>query len=137
MKLLVVANPGIESEEVRDAILRRAAEGPVHVTLVAPAAVGAGPLAAPPGTTADHVVQARYAAAVARLERAVAQLRDAGVQVEGVVGGRPDASGIPPSWDPARFDEVVVSCRPWLSLRRAGGRWIPPDVDRPGGAAPQ
>ena len=39
--------------------------------------------------------------------------------------------------DPARFDEVVVSCRPWLSLRRAGGRWIPPDVDRPGGAAPQ
>jgi hypothetical protein len=65
MKLLVVANPGIDSEELRDAILRRAAEGPVHVTLVAPAAVGAGPLAAPPGTAADRVVQARHAATVA------------------------------------------------------------------------
>jgi hypothetical protein len=137
MKLLVVANPGIDSDEVRDAIVTRAAEGPVHVTLVAPAAVGAGPLAAPPGTAADRVVQARHAATVKRLERAVAQLRAAGVDVEGVVGGRPDASGVPGTWDPARFDEVVVSCRPWLSLRRAGGAWIPPEADRPAGAAPK
>jgi hypothetical protein len=137
MKLLVVANPGIDSEEVRDAIVRRAAEGPVHVTLVAPAVVGAGPLTTPPGTAADQVVQARHAATVRRLERAVAQLRDAGVQVEGVVGGRPDASGAAGAWDPASFDEVVVSCSPWLSLRRAGGAWIAPDVDRPAGAAPQ
>jgi hypothetical protein len=71
------------------------------------------------------------------LERAVAHLRDAGVQVEGVVGGRPDSSGVTGTWDPARFDEVVVSCRPWLSLRRAGATWIPPDVDRPAGAAPR
>lgn len=137
MRLLVVANPGIDSEEVRDAIVRRAAEGPVHVTLVAPAAVGAGPLTAPPGTAADQVVQTRHAATVGRLERAVAQLRDAGVQVVGIVGGRPDASGATDTWDPARFDEVVVSCHPWLSLRRAGGAWIPPDADRPAGTAPQ
>jgi hypothetical protein len=137
MKLLVVANPGIDSDEVRDAIVNRAAEGPVHVTLVAPAVVGAGPLTAPPGTAADRVVQARHAATVRRLERAVAQLRDAGVDVEGVVGGRPDASGVPSTWDPSRFDEVVVSCRPWLSLRRAGGTWIPPEADWPAGAAPQ
>lgn len=136
MKLLVVANPGIDSEEVRDAIVRRAAEGPVHVTLVAPAAVGAGPLTAPPGTAADRVVQARHAATLRRLERAVARLRDAGVQVEGVVGGRPNAGDAPDTWDPARFDEVVVSCHPWLSLRRAGGAWIPSDVDRPTGAPP-
>lgn len=137
MKLLVVANPGIDSDDVRDAIVKRAAEGPVHVTLVAPAVVGAGPLAAPPGTAADRVVQARHAATVRRLDRAVAQLRDAGVEVEGVVGERPDASGVRGGWDPARFDEVVVSCRPWLSLRRAGDAWIPPEVDRPAGAAPQ
>jgi hypothetical protein len=137
MKLLVVANPGIDSEEVRDAIVQRASEGPVHITLVAPAAVGAGPLTAPPGTAADGIVQARQAATVRRLERAVSQLRDAGVQVESVVGGRPDASGVADTWDPARFDEVVVSCRPWLSLRRIGGAWLPPDVDRPEGAAPQ
>jgi hypothetical protein len=71
------------------------------------------------------------------LDRAVAQLRDAGVDVEGVVGGRPDAGGVRGTWDPARFDEVVVSCRPWLSLRRAGGAWIPPEADRPAGTAPQ
>ena len=137
MKLLVVANPGIDSEEVRDAILERAAEGPVHVTLVAPAVVGAGPLTAPPGTASDQVVQARHEATVRRLERAVRQLRDAGIDADGVIGGRPDASGVFGTWDPARFDEVVVSCRPWLSLRRSGGTWIPPDADRPAGAAPQ
>ena len=137
MKLLVVANPGIDSEVVRDAILKRAAEGPVHVTLVAPAAVGAGPLTAPPGTASDRVVQARHEATVRRLERTVQQLRDAGVDADGVVGGRPDATGALETWEPARFDEVVVSCHPWLSLRRSGGVWLPPDPDRPSGAAPQ
>jgi hypothetical protein len=138
MKLLVVANPGIDSDAVRDAILERAAEGPVHVTLVAPAVVGAGPLTTPPGTASDRVVQARHEATVRRLDRAVQRLRDAGVDTDGVIGGRPDATGIREAWEPARFDEIVVSCDPWLSLRRAGGAWIPTeDDDRPADAAPQ
>jgi hypothetical protein len=41
-KLLVVANRTIESEQVRDVIVRRAAAGPVRVMLVAPASSGAG-----------------------------------------------------------------------------------------------
>jgi len=119
MKLLVVANPGIDSEEVRDAIVQRAAEGPVHVTLVAPAVVGAGPLTARPGPPIDEVSRARHAATVRRLERAVQLLRDAGVPADGVIGGEPDASGAQETWDPASFDEIVVSFRPWLALRKA------------------
>jgi hypothetical protein len=41
-KLLVVANRTIESEQVRDVIVGRAAAGPVQVMLVAPASSGAG-----------------------------------------------------------------------------------------------
>src|SRR3954453_2513422 len=117
MRLLVVANPGLDSKEVRDAVVRRAAEGPVHVTLVAPVAVGTGPLTVRPGPPTDEVARARLAAPSRRLERAIDMLRDAGVPAEGVLGGEPDAGGVQTTWDPASFDEVVVSCVPWLSLR--------------------
>jgi hypothetical protein len=91
MKLLVVANRAIESEEVRDAIVgRAAAAGPVHVTLVAPVSIGAGPPRARRTATAQRLERARRTATAQRLERAVQQLRDAGVPVEGVVGGDPD-----------------------------------------------
>jgi hypothetical protein len=117
VKLLVVANPSIDSEEVREAILERAAAGPVHVTLVEPAAVGAGPLCAPAAT--DGVVRRINQASAERLERAVLRLREAGVAVEGIAAGGVDATDGDEGWDPSRFDEVVVSCVPWLSVRRA------------------
>src|SRR3954468_8785101 len=87
MKLLVVANRAIESEEVRAAIVDRAAAGPVHVTLVAPMSIGAGPPRARRTETAQRLERARRLATAQRLERAVHQLREAGVPVEGVVGG--------------------------------------------------
>ena len=123
MKLLVVANSTIESEEVRAAIVDRAAAGPVHITLVAPMSIGAGPPRARRTETAQRLERARRVAAAQRLERAVHQLREAGVPVEGVVGGDPAAdptvpvAGVP---DASAYDEVVVSCRPWLSCKRAG-----------------
>jgi hypothetical protein len=120
MKLLVVANPSIDSAEVREAIVRRAAAGPVHVTLVEPAAVGAGPLNAPAAN--DGVVGRIRQASAERLERAVLELHYAGVAVEGVAGGSIDADK---DWDPSRFDEVVVSCVPWLSLKRAEPEYAP------------
>jgi hypothetical protein len=119
VKLLVVANPSIESEEVRAAIVERAAAGPVHVTLVEPAAVGEGPLCAP-GPAHDAVAKGMRQVSMERVQRAVLHLRDAGVTVDGVVGGELDATDADVVWDPSRFDEVVVSCVPWLSLRRAG-----------------
>ena len=78
VKLLVVANPGTDSEEVRDAIIERAAAGAVHVMPVEPVT---GPLCVPHATGAGAVERTRRASA-ARVQRAVAQLRDAGVAVE-------------------------------------------------------
>lgn len=119
MRVLVVANDSIESEEVRDAIVMRAAAGPVQITLVAPASVGSGPLCAPRTAIGQRLERARRRATAARMARAVQQLRAAGVVVEGVVGGDPDAIGsVEDAWDASRFDEIVVSCVPWLSCRR-------------------
>ena len=121
MKLLVVANRTIGSEEVRDAIIDRAAAGPVHVTLVAPVSIGAGPAPARRTATARRLERARRTATAQHLERAVQQLREAGVAVEGIVGGDPDPMVAGPlALDPAGYDEVVVSCRPWLSCVRLG-----------------
>ena len=120
MKLLVVANHGIDSDEVCDAIVKRSAAGPVHVTLVAPAAVGGNALSVPYTTYGQQAVRARHRATTERMERAVRRLRDAGVVVEAVVSRDPDATGaVQDEWDPSRFDEIVVSCRPWLSCTRA------------------
>jgi hypothetical protein len=119
MKLLVVANRTIESQEVRDAIVDRAAAGPVHVTLVAPASIGAGPPRARRTATAQRLERARRTATAQRLERAVQQLREAGVAADGIVGGELDPTvTVAGAWDVSRFDEVVVSCRPWLSCTR-------------------
>jgi hypothetical protein len=122
MKLLVVANRTMRSDEVRDAIVGRAAAGPVHVTLVAPASIGAAPAPARRTATVQGLERARRAATAQHLERAVAQLREAGVAVEGVVGDdRDPAVAGEFALDPSRFDEVVVSCRPWVSCVRPGG----------------
>jgi hypothetical protein len=116
MKLLVVANHGIDSEAVCDAIVERAVHGPVQITLVASASVGDGPLCVPRTEYGERMVRAHQE----RMQRAVQRLRDAGVAVEGVVSGDSDASGFAHDvWDPSGFDEIVVSCHPWLSCRRA------------------
>ena len=94
VKLLVVANPGVDSEEVRDPIVERAAAGPVHVTLVEPSAVGTVPLCVPHATGAGAVERTRRASATG-LQRAVAQLRDAGVAVEGSAGAVKRAAARP------------------------------------------
>jgi hypothetical protein len=120
MKLLVVANHGIDSEAVCDAILRRAVDGPVQVTLVASASVGDGPLCIPRTEYGERVVRAHRREDAERMQRAVQRLREADVAVEGVVSGDPDESGFAQDgWDPSSFDEIVVSCQPWLSCRRA------------------
>jgi hypothetical protein len=120
LKLLVVANHGIDSEAVCDAIVERAAAGPVQVTLVASASVGDGPLCMPRTEYGERLVREHRREAAERMRRAVKRLRDAGVAVEGVVSGDSDASNVAQGgWDPSSFDEIVVSCRPWLSCRRA------------------
>jgi hypothetical protein len=110
-KLLVIANRTIESEEIRRAIVDRAAAGPVQVTLVAPASSG--------GAT----VRARRTATAQRLEGAVQGLREAGVPVEGVVGDSDPMLAVQDAWDPCRFDEVIVA-----TLPTGVSRWMAADL---------
>jgi GABA permease len=120
MKWLVVANDSIDSQEVCEAIAQRASAGPVEVTLVASASVGAGPLCVPRTEYGERLVREHRRAIAERMERAMRRLRDAGVAVAGILSEEPDATVcVEDLWDPSRFDEIVVSCRPWLSCRRA------------------
>ena len=110
-KLLVIANRTIDSDEICDALVERAAAGPVHVTLVAPASSGVGSL------------QARRSAAAERLARALQRLSDAGVPADGVVGDPDPMVAVQDAWDPRRFDEVIVA-----SLPSGSSRWLAADL---------
>ncbi|MGI9098788.1 MAG: hypothetical protein ACR2H2_09920 [Solirubrobacteraceae bacterium] len=110
-KLLVIANRTIDSDEIRNAIVDRAAAGPVQVTLVAPASSGTGP------------PSARRTATAQRLEGAVQRLREAGVPVEGIVGDPDPMVAVQDAWDPRRFDEVIVA-----TLPTGVSRWMAADL---------
>jgi hypothetical protein len=102
--VLVVANRTAGSDELIDALKRRAEGGPVSCFLLMPA----GP------TGRD---QAR-----ARLRDAVQRMRAAGVDVQGRLGV--DANplfAVAEVWDHSVYDEIVVSTLPtgvshWLNL---------------------
>jgi hypothetical protein len=110
-KVLVIANRTVDSDEVREAIVSRAAAGPLQVTLVAPASSGAS------------TVRERRAVTEQRLERAVRRLRDAGVAVEGVVGDADPMVAVQEAWDPRRFDEIIVA-----TLPTGASRWMAADL---------
>jgi hypothetical protein len=112
-KLLVIANRTVDSDEICDAIVSRAAAGPLQVTLVAPASAG-------PGSSRD-----RRAQTAERLERAVQRLQEAGVPVEGVVGDGDPMLAVQDAWDPRRFDEVIVA-----TLPTGVSRWMAADLPR-------
>jgi hypothetical protein len=122
MKWLVVANDSIDSDAVCNAIVQRAGAGagPVEVTLVASASVGVGPLCEPRTEYGRQLVRAHQRAIAERMERAMQKLRDAGVAVSGILSEEAGARvTVEELWDPSRFDEIVVSCRPWLSCTKA------------------
>jgi hypothetical protein len=111
MKLLVIANRTVDSDEIRDAIVNRAVAGPVEITLVAPASSGVGSM------------RERRAATALRLDRAVQGLRDVGVPVEGVVGDPDPMLAVQDAWDPRRYDEVIVA-----TLPTGVSRWMAADL---------
>jgi hypothetical protein len=102
--VLVVANRTSASDELMEALRRRADRGPTAFTLLVPA----GPGARDEGRE--------------RLDDALARMRAAGLEVVGKLGidSNPLFS-LTEVWDAATFDEIVISTFPsgvshWLNL---------------------
>jgi hypothetical protein len=102
--VLVVANRTSASDELMEALRRRADRGPTAFTLLVPAGPGA-------------LDEGRE-----RLDEALARMRAAGLEVVGKLGidSNPLFS-LTEVWDAATFDEIVISTFPsgvshWLNL---------------------
>jgi hypothetical protein len=92
--ILVVANVTAASDELCRALVERAADAPASFTLLVPA------------TGTD------LTAAQERAATAVGRLRDAGLECEGLVGNSDPIIAVSETWDPRRFDEIIVSTLP-------------------------
>ncbi|MFL5876946.1 MAG: hypothetical protein ACJ76T_13850 [Solirubrobacteraceae bacterium] len=103
--VLAVANVTADSDELLEALRERTKQGRVRVQLVVP--IG--------GTGPDR------AAGEEQLERGMDRIAEAGIEVQGqVVRGDP-VEAVHEVWDPATYDEIVVSTLPtgvskWLRI---------------------
>ncbi len=106
--VLVVANRTAGSDELLEAMRELAERDDVRFTLLVPALV-VGP-------------QGREAARET-MNAAVERLREAGLEVEGVVGQADPVNAVADTWDPKVFDEVIVS-----TLPGAASKWLQVDL---------
>src|SRR3954452_24622010 len=103
--VLAVANVTADSDELLEALEERTKQGRVRVQLVVP--IG--------GTSPPR------AAGEEQLERGMDRIAEAGIEVQGhVVRGDP-VDAVHEVWDPATYDEIVVSTLPtgvskWLRI---------------------
>jgi hypothetical protein len=112
-RVLVVANRTADSDELLAALLDRQAQGPISVTLLAPATFE---------VTSPH---GGRQAAMRRLRTATDRLREAGIETTGVVGDPDPFTAVAAIWDSDRFDEVVV-----CTLPERLSRWLRLDLPR-------
>jgi hypothetical protein len=105
-RALVVANVTADSDELLDALRARAQSVSISFSLIVPA-TGGGP--------------AGREAAQAKLEAALARMREAGLEADGRTGDPDPVAAVQEIWSPAEFDEVIVSTLPtdasrWLAM---------------------
>jgi hypothetical protein len=112
-KILVVANRTADSDEVHAALVERAQDGPIDVTLVAPAA---WEVVDPHGGRQS---------ALRRLNVALTRLAAAGIPARGVVGDADPFVAVEEIWSAGRFDEVIVA-----TLPQHRSRWLGLDLPR-------
>jgi len=111
--VLVIANQTAPSDELLDHLSDRAAAGPTAFHLVVPA------------TPYHPGVPSGRQKARRNLDRALARLRDAGLEVTGEVGDSDPVTAVQEAWDPRRYDEVVVA-----TLATGASRWLRIDAPR-------
>jgi hypothetical protein len=106
--ILVVATVTANSEELQAALRARAERSPIAFTLIVPA-TGLG--------------RAGRESAAVQLAVALESLRAAGLQVQGRVGDSDPILAVYDVFEPARFDEVIVS-----TLPPGVSRWLQCDL---------
>lgn len=101
--VIVLANRTAAAPELIEALVHRSERGPIHATLVMPAA---GPGAA------------ARAECKQRLDQALEAWRKAGVdKCEGVVGDHAPLQALSDVWDQTHHDEVIVATLPGQSSK--------------------
>jgi GABA permease len=94
--VLVVANVTATSEELIDVLRARAQRTPTEFTILVPATPFGG----------------GREAAMSKLVEAIEHLRAAGLEADGNVGNPDPCVAVSEVWDPARYDEIIVSTLP-------------------------
>ena len=108
--VIVLANRTAAAPELIEALVHRSERGPIHATLVMPAA-GPG--------TADRARECKQ-----RLDAALEAWRAAGIErCEGVVCDPVPLEALAEVWDPLRHDEVIVCTLPGQS-----SKWLRGDL---------
>ncbi|TML79327.1 MAG: hypothetical protein E6G07_07900 [Actinobacteria bacterium] len=102
--VLVVANQTADSDELVSALSARSERGPTQFTLLLPSLLGTSP-----------------GQSEARLAEALERLRAAGLEMDGEVGDSNPLTAVKEAWDPAKYDEILVSTLPtgtskWLQI---------------------
>jgi hypothetical protein len=100
--VLVVASLTAGSQDLLEALKHRAERSPIRVTLVMPAQG--------PGLSGREAMRPA-------LEEALKQMRDAGLEVDGVVGDQNPMDAVAECFDPAKHDEAIVSTLPGRSSK--------------------
>jgi hypothetical protein len=100
--VLVVANVTAASDELVEALRTRAERGPTEFTLLVPATGGGS---------------AGREAARASLDAALERIAGAGLEAGGTVGDPDPVVAVHETWDPGRFDEIVVATLPATTSR--------------------
>ncbi|HEY0631747.1 MAG TPA: hypothetical protein VGC98_06810 [Thermoleophilaceae bacterium] len=113
--VLVVANRTAGSDELLEALRRRAEEGPASFRLVVPATARGVSWVADMNAGAD--------AAEHDLEGALERLRAAGLEIEGEIGDPDPVAAIQDAANARKYDEVIVS-----TLHKRVSRWLKLDL---------
>jgi len=100
--VLVVASQTAGSQHLLDALIHRAERSPIKVTLVMPAQG--------PGLAGREALREP-------LEQALAAMRDAGLEPEGMIGDTNPMDAVAEYFDPSRHDEVIVCTLPGRSSK--------------------
>jgi hypothetical protein len=100
--VLVVASQTAGSAQLLDALTHRAERSPIRVTLVMPAQG--------PGLAGRETMRPA-------LDEALAKMREAGLEAEGVIGDANPMDAVAEYFDPARHDEAIVCTLPGRSSK--------------------